>query len=928
MANAVRISVTVDNDTARGLAGVRASIAALQAQASEDIHLDVNADADGVGRAEEQIAELRTEASDDINVDVNVDTDGVRRARSEIASLGRIRLPFLNTRISVEGLATIIPMAAQAAAAILSIGAAAAGAGAALGSIALAALPGLSAIKNALSLHKAALNETTGASRSATGATNALASAKAALADAVRNASRAIFDADEALGDAERELGRTARENAQDIADAKAQVVAAARGVTEAESRLVDANKAATDAQKALNDARKEAADDLASLTDQLTDSSLAQRDATLAVQRAEKDLQATLRDPRADDVQRQQAQLTLDQARQNLKERTEAQDKLKASAAQQAAAGVEGSKKVQDAESRLADAQEAQKQAAQGVVDAQNAVKKAVSDVADAQVKASERMADAQERVADAARNVQRAHEDAASSIASAQRGVQSAMDSAAASAGGAETAQDKYNKALAAMNPATRATYDALLKLGSAFKAWGSSLAPDVMPIFTNGIYILIDLLPKLTPLVKGASKVVGDLVSHFRTKLEHGDFDKIIDKFNSWSVSSLKKIVDYIGILAGHVKNMVVSKNFQDFMDDVNQNGPVMADTLQQLGDFIGKFITAAGPMAGLSFKVLDALATDLNMIPMPVLDILAPTILAIGLAMKAAAIGQALWNIQLAITEGVLDSLGIGEILLLIGLLILAVIEIAKHHEAMLRVIKATWSAISNAIGTAWNWIYRNVISPIGTYFTKTIPGWARTLSGAVVGAWNGLKNGVSSAYRSVKSNAVDPIVRVFSKTIPDAGNKMVSFFKGLPGRITSATRGMFNGIKDAFRAALNWVIDKWNNLSFKIGGQKVFGVSLPSVTISTPNLPHLATGGITGGGLAMVGENGPELVRLPSGSSVMNNGATQRAMASGGTTKVDLTINSSNRPIDRVLLELLRDAIRRYNGGNVQAALGS
>jgi hypothetical protein len=109
------------------------------------------------------------------------------------------------------------------------------------------------------------------------------------------------------------------------------------------------------------------------------------------------------------------------------------------------------------------------------------------------------------------------------------------------------------------------------------------------------------------------------------------------------------------------------------------------------------------------------------------------------------------------------------------------------------------------------------------------------------------------------------------------------DSIVDFFKGLPDRISKAVHGMFDGIKNAFKSAINWIIDKWNDLEFKIGGQKIFGKTLPSVTIGTPNIPKLANGGIvTSPTLALIGEAGPEAV-VPLGGSarfgthvVMNN----------------------------------------------------
>ncbi len=95
-------------------------------------------------------------------------------------------------------------------------------------------------------------------------------------------------------------------------------------------------------------------------------------------------------------------------------------------------------------------------------------------------------------------------------------------------------------------------------------------------------------------------------------------------------------------------------------------------------------------------------------------------------------------------------------------------------------------------------------------------------------------------------------------------VTDKFGALVDFFKGKPGRIGRAFSGLFDGLKDAFRGAVNFIIDGWNNLSFSlpgvsIAGKEVFG----GVTISTPNIPRLAYGGpVTAGMPYIVGDRGP------------------------------------------------------------------
>lgn len=101
-------------------------------------------------------------------------------------------------------------------------------------------------------------------------------------------------------------------------------------------------------------------------------------------------------------------------------------------------------------------------------------------------------------------------------------------------------------------------------------------------------------------------------------------------------------------------------------------------------------------------------------------------------------------------------------------------------------------------------------------------------------------------------------------------IKDKFTSVIDFFRDLPGRITSATSGMWDGIKNSFKAAINSVIGWWNNLSFYMDlPDKIPGLP-DEISISTPNIPYLAKGGIvTRPTLAVVGEAGPEAV-IPLG----------------------------------------------------------
>jgi TP901 family phage tail tape measure protein len=85
----------------------------------------------------------------------------------------------------------------------------------------------------------------------------------------------------------------------------------------------------------------------------------------------------------------------------------------------------------------------------------------------------------------------------------------------------------------------------------------------------------------------------------------------------------------------------------------------------------------------------------------------------------------------------------------------------------------------------------------------------------------------------------------------------------------------------------------------------------------------------ATGGARGGSLTWVGEQGPELVRLPAGSTVHSNPDSQRmaaGMGGGGPVQVLQVEWVGWNPADE-FMSWLKNNIRIRTGGDVQAALG-
>lgn len=282
------------------------------------------------------------------------------------------------------------------------------------------------------------------------------------------------------------------------------------------------------------------------------------------------------------------------------------------------------------------------------------------------------------------------------------------------------------------------------------------------------------------------------------------------------------------------------------------------------------------TFAGKLAFARAKVEDvgsAVAGKMG----PALTIAGPIILGVGAVMESgllpmlgkAAVGfvqmgakAVVWGAQM-LASGVEAMLPFLPIILIVAAVGVAAFLLWKNWDTV-------WGFIKNATSAGWNWIKSHFDLLVGT-----IAGFASWIGSALGGAWSAVWGRVTSTV----SGAWNFISSTF-------GN-IVGFVTGLPGKIGSAASGMWDGIKNAFRGAIDWIIGAWNSLSFTLPSIDILGKKIGGFTISVPKIPMLAAGTTDfAGGLAVVGDKGPELVHLPAHSSVTPAPQTAAVMAGG------------------------------------------
>lgn len=230
-------------------------------------------------------------------------------------------------------------------------------------------------------------------------------------------------------------------------------------------------------------------------------------------------------------------------------------------------------------------------------------------------------------------------------------------------------------------------------------------------------------------------------------------------------------------------------------------------------------------------------------------------------AATVATKAMAAGQ--WALNAAMAANPL-GLVVLALVALVGGLVIAY----QKSETFRDVVDAAFGKV------------KDVASSVAAFFTDAIPkafnkvsdaagkvlGWVKgnwpKILAILTGPFGLAVLAIAKNWDTIKAGA-----SAVKDWVTGKFDKLVAFVTHLPGRMTSAVAGLFDGIKNTFRSALNWVIDKWNNFSLSIDLPGILGGG--SISIGTPNIPHLAQGGIvTGPTLALIGEGQHDEAVIP------------------------------------------------------------
>jgi hypothetical protein len=189
-------------------------------------------------------------------------------------------------------------------------------------------------------------------------------------------------------------------------------------------------------------------------------------------------------------------------------------------------------------------------------------------------------------------------------SEVADAEKKYQEAVTEHGKASAEAITAQIKYQQMLAQLPPDAQKAAIALSQLKQNFSDWSDDMSGFTMQPLTNGITVLDQLIPRLTPHVQSFSTELDRVIAVAGGAIETPGFDRMADKFADFSGQKLDEMTDSV---MHFLRVLSEGGAFQSgpiaaFMDYAQQNGPAAREALSAISDAVVTLLQAsaeAGP-----------------------------------------------------------------------------------------------------------------------------------------------------------------------------------------------------------------------------------------------------------------------------------------------------------------------------------------
>lgn len=203
------------------------------------------------------------------------------------------------------------------------------------------------------------------------------------------------------------------------------------------------------------------------------------------------------------------------------------------------------------------------------------------------------------------------------------------------------ATKAEQAYLRAAAEMPAPTRRAAAALGILKDEYKDWSNALASDTMPVVTKSFGVFGAMLPRLTPVVRGASVELDRLMTVIGGGVQSAGFERFMNSFAAFASGALRQATDGLISFSRAMNSGAGRGQMAEFMDYAREVGPQVGETLGNLARALTHLVAAAADTGVSMLQVVNAFAKMVNAIPTDVLS----TLLQLAVAYKAVSLAAA-------------------------------------------------------------------------------------------------------------------------------------------------------------------------------------------------------------------------------------------------------------------------------------------
>lgn len=374
-----------------------------------------------------------------------------------------------------------------------------------------------------------------------------------------------------------------------------------------------------------------------------------------------------------------------------------------------------------------------------------------------------------------------------------------------------------------------------DTMSDLQKSFGAVATNLGGSLMPVVQQFADVMLEFAPFVQEAMTNLSPLLSDLFAKLMPPLM-----ELLDQIFPILMEVLNTLLPIIIDLAAELLPAIV-----EIIQAILPIIPPILDIIQEIAPYLIEFVQMILPIIVELFQKVMPLFVKIVEAILPIIAELLPLIMQILEALMPFL------ELLLDIVGFFVDVLG-G----LIEKVLPVIINIIKNVlTPIIQFLSTVISGVAEAFQKAWDWI-KNIWTAAPEFFTGLWEGIKKAFG--AVGTW--FKDTFSKAWQAVKD--------IFSK-----GGKVFEGIKeGISNVFHNVVNAIIRGINKVIAAPFNAINSIFNTLrGLTILKLQPFGW-LPGVEV--PQIPELAEGGQVSGGAAMVGEEGPEIVDLPRGATVV------------------------------------------------------